>query len=1055
MTTVTIDNPIINSPFDEPRRHFLFSANGITDTLGRGRRKSVYFVPVPRPRLKGKTPARLTVSKTLNPRPQPNGKTLELDLEITSTAQENHLINAIRESVGLWRATGYPGVTTVTRRLLEHWQHPDRERKLFFCQIEALETIIYLTEIAPDKGGTKARKLLKRLKDANAQATPAGHSILQRYAAKMATGSGKTVVMAMLIAWQTLNKQAEDAKPKDKDKKKKEPPFTDRFLIVAPGITIKDRLRTLLPSDPDNYYRALDLVPAAFQDGLGQAKIVITNYHAFMLREGGEAAGLTKRILTGKRDVSPFRETPGQMIARLCGSFGTQKDQVIVLNDEAHHCYHRKPVAALEEKLTGAAKREAERREADARVWISGLEALKKQRGIKAVYDLSATPFFLAGSGYHEGELFPWVVSDFALIDAIESGIVKVPRVPVADNTDQQESPVYRRLWDAIGKQLPSGTRAKKAEAQTPQLPKELEGALHHLYSDYAKSYAGYQVKTAAGWDLMPPVYIVVCSNTQVSKLVFDWIAGYEKALNGGETVIVPGQLPIFSNVERHGEASRWSHRPNTLLIDSQALESGEALTDDFKQAAAREIDEFKAEIRERFPGRAVEALTHEDILREVMNTVGKKGKLGEHIKCVVSVSMLTEGWDANTVTHILGVRAFGTQLICEQVIGRGLRRMSYEPEPQTVLVDGESVTFDAFPVEYAEVYGVPFEFLPTGGGSKRQRPKDSTHISSVENHSKARIVFPRLTGYRHEIAAQQFSARFTESSRLILNSKQLPTIVENAPIIGASSIQRLDDLKARRINEVVFLLAKLVLERYFREESATEYAIGGRPETEVKGWLFPQLLNIARRWLHECVIPHCQDDAFPQLLLLVELAHTAADRIYQAIVSGDTSGDAPRLKPILQPYNTQGDTGGIGYLSTKATWRTNHKSHISHVVLDSGWEGTVAKSLEDMDEVHAYVKNIPRLDFLIPYTVGGQTRTYLVDFIARIDDGHGAADLLNLLIEVSGEKRDDKDAKVATVQTLWVPAVNNDGRFGRWGFVQVKDPHDAKNNIRDFFRSP
>ena len=427
MTAVTIDNPIINSPFDEPRRHFLFSANGITDTLGRGRRKSVYFVPVPRPRLKGKS--------------------LELNLELTSTAEENHLITDIRTSVGLWRATHYDGAATVTRRLLEHWQDPGRERKLFFCQVEALETIIYLTEIAPAKGGTEARKLLKRLKDANAQATPAGHPILQRYAAKMATGSGKTVVMAMLIAWQTLNKQADDAKPRDQGPGTRDqgPLFTDRFLIVAPGITIKDRLRTQLPSDPNNYYRTLDLVPVAFQDGLGSARIVITNYHAFMLREGGEAAGLTKRVLNGKHEVNPFRETPGQMITRLCAALGP-KGPVIVLNDEAHHCYHRKPVGTVEEKLTGTAKREAERREADARVWISGLEALHEKRRIKAVYDLSATPFFLAGSGYREGDLFPWVVSDFALIDAIESGIVKVPRVPVADNTDQQESPVYRRL---------------------------------------------------------------------------------------------------------------------------------------------------------------------------------------------------------------------------------------------------------------------------------------------------------------------------------------------------------------------------------------------------------------------------------------------------------------------------------------------------------------------------------------------------------------------------------------------------------------------------------
>lgn len=395
---------------------------------------------------------------------------------------------------------------------------------------------------------------------------------------------------------------------------------------------------------------------------------------------------------------------------------------------------------------------------------------------------------------------------------------------------------------------------------------------------------------------------------------------------------------------------------------------------------------------------------------------------------------MLTEGWDANTVTHILGVRAFGTQLLCEQVIGRGLRRMSYETIPQTVTMDGETIAFDAFPVEYAEVYGVPFEFLPTAGGRPDpQPPKDTVHVHTVAERAASRIAFPRLTGYRDEIAGERLTATFTDSSRLILNTGQVPTIVENAPIVGASSIHHLDDLKAKRPNEIAFLLAKLVLETYFRQGDATEYAIGGPVENGVKSWLFPPLLTIARRWLQEYVI--CQDNAFPQLLLLVELAHTAADRIYQGIVNGDGQPDRPpRLMPILQPYNTLGDTDGVSYHSTKSTYRTSAKSPMSHVVLDSGWEGTVAKALEQMDEVKAYVKNIPRLDFLIPYTIGGQQHAYLTDFIARIDDGHGEDDLLNLIIEVSGEKRDAKDAKVATVESLWVPAVNHAKRFGRWG---------------------
>jgi len=1023
-TRSTIENPIINSPFDEPKRHFVFSDEGITDTIALGRRKSVYFNPIARPKAKGKN--------------------LELDFPVESTPEENRLINDIRQRVGLWRTSGYPHVTQTTRRLLTHWNDPHRERRLFFCQREALETIIYLTEVAPTRDANVGTELLNRLTTANQQATPTSHPVLKRFAAKMATGSGKTVVMAMLIAWQTLNKQASGRASRESRL------FSDAFLIVSPGITIKDRLRVLFPNDPDNYYKKLDIVPHAYIEQLGSAKIVITNYHAFMLREGGDAAGLTKKILTGKQETSPFRESEGAMVRRVCGELG-MKREIIVLNDEAHHCYHRKPVPETVEKLTGDEKKAAEEREKEARVWVSGLEAVNRKVGTKAVYDLSATPFFLAGSGYTEGTLFPWVVSDFSLIDAIESSIVKVPRVPVEDNTDTPNQPLFRNLWRVIGKDLPKGSRSKKNEGQEPQLPKELESALLHLYGHYEKSYALYEQQIAAGFDTMPPVFIVVCSNTQVSKLVFDWIAGWEKTLANGQTVLVPGQISIFSNVEHGNPENIWTHRPNTLLIDSQQLESGDALTDEFKAIAAREIEEFKAEINERFPGRDVENLTHEDILREVMNTVGKKGKLGEHIKCVVSVSMLTEGWDANTVTHVMGVRAFGTQLLCEQVIGRALRRMSYEAEARTVTVDGEECSFEAFPVEYAEVYGVPFDFIPTAGGDHTPKPpKNTVYVHTVEGREAIGIQFPRLKGYRYEIAAERLTAEFTESSRLVLNTRHVPTFNENAPIVGESSIQSLNDIKDRRINEVVFLLAKLVMEKYFRQEATTEHAIGGKVENEVKSWLFPQVLAIAKQWL--CGYVDCQDNTFPQMLLLLELAHTAADRVYQAIVKGDKgeSGE-PTLKPILQPHNTLGDTGGIGYNTVKPTYLTA-KSHISHVVMDSGWEGTVAQALEHMDEVKAYAKNIARMDFLIPYTFGGQERSYLPDFIAKIEDGHGKDDLLNLVIEVSGERRDDKDAKVATVESLWIQAVNNCGRFGRWSFIQVKDPHLVMKEIRKKF---
>lgn len=356
------------------------------------------------------------------------------------------------------------------------------------------------------------------------------------------------------------------------------------------------------------------------------------------------------------------------MVRRVCRELSTKKN-IIVLNDEAHHCYRRKPDGE-DEALTGDDRVEAKSREEEARIWISGIEAVKAKIGVKAIYDLSATPFFLRGSGYPEGTLFPWVVSDFSLIDSIEAGIVKVPRVPVADDSMIGEQPTYRDLWMRIREHLPKKGRKTDKLGGEPNLPGELQGALHSLYGNYKKYYRLWEQNAEArARGITPPVFIVVCNNTNVSKWVFDYIAGWEKQI-GEQIIVQAGQLSIFRNDDGNGA---WLHRPNTILVDSHQLESGESMSDDFKKIAAREIDEFKADYRARFPGRDTDNLTDEDLLREVMNTVGKAGKLGEHVKCVVSVSMLTEGWDANTVTHILGVRAFGTQLLCEQVIGRAL----------------------------------------------------------------------------------------------------------------------------------------------------------------------------------------------------------------------------------------------------------------------------------------------------------------------------------------------------------------------------------------------
>ncbi len=1006
MPQIVIDNPILNSPFVEPTRHFRFDEQGITNDIVETRRVSSYFTPIAQPKKKGTQ--------------------LQFETEWTQDRlEENRVVNLIRQRVGAWRKGGHVGVTGVTSRLLSYWTNPERDKPLFFCQVEAVETAIYITEVARKYGDAWIENDLRTANDSSNPGLP-------RIAMKMATGSGKTVVMAMLMAWQALNKieNRQDAR------------FSDAFLLVTPGITIRDRLRVLLPTDTDNYYRQRDVLPPELLERLAQARILITNYHAFLLHERGDAARLTKAILT-KGEKSPFVETPDEMVRRVCRDLGGKKS-IIVINDEAHHCYRRKADAETE-TLTGEDRSEAEKREKEARVWLSGLEAVKNKIGVKTVYDLSATPFFLKGSGYSEGVLFPWVVSDFSLVDAIESGIVKVPRVPVADNSMTGEQPTYRNLWLRIREDLPKKGRKTGAIVGEPKLPAELQGALHSLYGNYEQSFMRWEQNIdARARGLTPPVFVVVCNNQSVSKLVFDYVSGWTKTLADGTEVVVPGAFALFNNEDR----GRWLARPYTILVDSEQLESGEGMTPEFKKIAATEIDEFKADYRARFPGRSSEDLSDEDLLREVMNTVGKAGKLGERVRCVVSVSMLTEGWDANTVTHILGVRAFGTQLLCEQVVGRGLRRMSYA-------VNGEGL----FDPEYAEVYGVPFSFIPCSGSDSNPKPGPTpTRVRALEDRIGCEITFPRLIGYRYDVPSEKLSARFTADSKLSLSTADIPTRTENAPIVGERSIHTLDDLKRHRESEVAFLLAKLTLEKYFRQDNdqKTDRPSVHRFDADVKGWLFPQVLAIAKRWLAECVT--CKDNTFPQLLLLVEFAHDAADRIYKAIV--ESAAGTPALKPILRPYDVVGSTRYVDFDTTKAVYPTApDKSHISHVVADTGsWEQKMAQALEEMPEVVRYAKN-QSLGFTIPYSLNGEERQYYPDFIAQIDCGRvpGSVrlqpdrdpDLLNVIVEVTGEARKDKAAKVTTARTLWVPAVNNHGGFGRWAFVEVTDPWDAQRTIR------
>src|SRR6476661_9854979 len=613
MANPFFERPIVNSPYEYPRQHWeLDEAGQPTGNLIERRRRAEFITPIPKPKKRKASP-----------------KQEELVLDegrgLTTKKQAYDLtsvINEVRSQVDTCRhlPASQWQVTPETARLLQHWRHHEFGGvRPFFCQIEAVETAIWFTEVAPHLASGK--RLIENLKTVNAEANPN----IERLALKLATGAGKTTVMAMLIAWQTLTAVR---RPGSKQ-------FTRGFLIVAPGLTIRDRLRVLQPNDPDNYYGTRELVPHDLLEDMKKARIVITNYHVFKRRERLELSAGGRALLEGATGPElQTLETEGQMLQRVIPELMGMK-QVLAINDEAHHCYREKPPDPDDETLKGDERKEAEKNNEAARLWVSGLEAVNRTLGLQRVLDLSATPFFLRGSGYAEGTLFPWTMSDFSLMDAIECGIVKLPRVPVAENIPGDEMPVYRNLWENIRKDMPKKGRGASGELDPLKLPTRLQTALQALYGHYEKTFKLWEQKGIR----VPPCFIVVCQNTAISKLVYDFISGFHRKNDDGTTTLNNGRLALFRNFdETTGNALP---RPNTLLIDSEQLEAGDALDDNFRGMAADEIERFRREIVERTgDARAGDNISDQELLREVMNTVGKHGQLGGSIRCVVSVSM-------------------------------------------------------------------------------------------------------------------------------------------------------------------------------------------------------------------------------------------------------------------------------------------------------------------------------------------------------------------------------------------------------------------------------
>ncbi|RLE30456.1 hypothetical protein DRJ27_03225 [Candidatus Acetothermia bacterium] len=936
--SLLVDNPIVNSPFEEPTHYWAYEEE--QPVLKEGRRPAGYY-------LKARTRG-------------PQAALLEEEFVPLE------LVNNIRQRVKEWRKKGYPGVTPITRKLLQHWNNPERERKLFFCQREAAETLIWLVEAPPAE---KQGIVIPKDEPNDPESRAKGYKALTRYAVKMATGSGKTVVMAMVIAWQVLNKLAN---PQDRR-------FSDAVLIVCPNLTIKERLQVLLPWHPKNYYERFDLLPPGMIEQLQRGKFQITNWHLFQPQDDSRS----------KKVVQRGPESDAAFCKRVLKGLGNKKN-ILVINDEAHHAYRPAQPLTPEElkRLSKEERKQLEEEFLTATVWIQGLDKINAVRGINFCADFSATPFYIKGSRHEEGTPFPWIVSDFGLVDAIECGIVKIPRVPVDDDTGAL-IPKYFRLWDYIQKELPTSERqTPRRRAKPESVLREAEGALVTLASEWKKTFEEFQKAGSP----VPPVMIVVCDNTDLAKLVHEHIAK-------------GNVLAELENNERNGEV--------TFRIDTKLLAEAEAGE-----------GETKKETAER--------------LRKVVDTIGKTEWEGEgdppgrHIRCVVSVGMLNEGWDAQNVTQILGLRAFTSQLLCEQVVGRGLRRLNYD---------------DFSEPEYVDVYGVPFEVIPVKKKalSRHEVQRVSTLVRALPERKHLEITFPRVEGYVVDVR-----------SRIRLNLKDIPYLeiggsepreVTVKPAVGYR-IGRPDRLgpgpevihdrnpfhREKRLQATVYEIAA-ELTRRLKEK---------REEWSARHILFPQVLNAVWQYLEERVVIADPDLPLEEIALL-KYKQRIVERLTEAI-EPDTEAGEPPLLPVIERFRPIGSTSEVLFRTVRPCVGTT-KSHISHVVLDAPkWEHSVAYRLENIPEVVSYARN-DHLDFTIPYEWQGARHEYRPDYLVRWRAKDGSE--IKVVLEVKGFET-EKDRQKEVAARRWVRAVNHHGGFGRWAYVVCRDPIALKRTVSE-----
>lgn len=992
-----VNKPILCSPYEEPSSHWVYTNEGEAFPI-EGRRPASYWYKTQR------------IAEG------------QLSLLAEEQREDLPLVNVLRADVKRWRASGYEGATQVTKELLRYWWRADRPRRLFFCQLEAAETVIFLNEIR--LAGRKPRftpqftdEHMDRLRD-----LPADPSLppLTRLGLKMATGSGKTVVMAMLLAWAFCNRGqvSSDAR------------FPSAALIVCPNLTIKERLQVLRPENPNNYFTEFDLAPAAMRPLLHKGKVLVTNWHLFAPESEHVEGGKSYTV------VNKGAESPDAFARRVLGDLYGHAP-ILVMNDEGHHAWRPRPV---ENGGTLGADKEVQAEIEEATVWINGLDTINRAVGIRCCMDLSATPFYLGGTGYIEGAPFPWLVSDFGLVDAIESGIVKIPRLPVSDTTGRPE-PKYFRLWQHITEDLQPGERLPgRARKPKPDVVyQKAQPALLTLAGQWVERFK-YIEEATDEKDKTPPALIIVCDNTDVAEVFYRNISGESQV----EIVEDPSTSSFQDSAQDDNEEAldeqprKGKAKAKTRTVYGQGRIFPEYFSNREGFTPTIRIDsKLLAQAESGDPN-----VTRNDVaelLRKIVATVGVKGEPGEQVRCVVSVAMLNEGWDAHNVTHILGVRAFGSQLLCEQVVGRGLRRIDYTVDPQTGMLTEE----------YVDIYGVPFSLIPFKGRETKatapvDRPKN--HVRALDERAAYEIKFPVVEGYAFALRRNVVTADIAKMEPLRIEPEHEPTAVFVKPrvgyqigaptLAGPGEFQQQDRqayYASTHLQTIEFEIARqVVFALVGDQDQAPDPKSNPGLRRQSRHQLFPQVLRLVHAYIERKVDCRGVD---PRELGQEMYFQRVVGRMIAAIVPDDSQGEPP-LMPILNRYKSIGTTAEVDFKTTQPCTGTQ-RSHINLVAADTAtWEQSAAFRLEQAGltgAVKYYARN-DGLGFVIPYEYMGVSHHYEPDFLVKLANG------VTLVLEIKGLFTDQDNAKHEAAKR-WIAAVNNWGQLGRWGFHVNKDP--------------